>query len=98
LEALRHHHGRRADHATAKLGRWLRAIPGLELAANQTFYSFRHTASSELASAKVPEALADFITGHSPANLKRRVYHHWPVADVRDAIETLPNPLAQGAA
>jgi integrase len=89
--------GRSATAATNKLGLWLRKIPGLAVEEKQSFYSFRHTVCTEFERHpdKVSDALGCFITGHADgkSTVKRRVYLHPTVEDVRKAIELLPNPF-----
>jgi integrase len=90
--------GRSAKAATNRSGKWLRSIPGLNLGERQSFYSFRHSVASEFDRHpdKVSEKLACYITGHSDgkSTVRRRVYLHPSVEDVRRAVELLPNPFS----
>jgi integrase len=102
FDNLTEYEGKRRKDATNRLGKWLRTIKGLNLADDQSFYSFRHTVVSELERYpdKVSQRMADFITGHAGGgnrNVKTKHYYHPAVEDVRRAIELLPNPFAARA-
>jgi integrase len=60
--------------------------------ARRTFHSLRHSFTSTLANAGVPEELRMKLTGHSSKEVHRG-YTHLELDTLRKAIGTIPAPL-----
>ncbi len=91
---------RRADAASREISEWVRSL-GIRNPSKTVRYkpnhSFRHYCKTEWRNNKVEEELHDAITGHS-SNSNSRQYGEYELRLMLDAIESLPNPLAETTA
>jgi hypothetical protein len=91
---------RRADAASREISEWVRSL-GIKNPSKTVRYkpnhSFRHYCKTEWRNAKVEEELHDAITGHGEDS-DSRDYGEYQLRLMLEAIEKLPNPLAEATA
>jgi integrase len=91
---------RRADAASRVISEWVRSL-GIKNPSKTVRYkpnhSFRHYCKTEWRNAKVEEELHDAITGHGEDS-DSWDYGEYQLRLMLEAIEKLPNPLAEATA
>lgn len=91
---------RRADAASREISEWVRSL-GIKNPSKTVRYkpnhSFRHYCKTEWRNAKVEQEVHDAITGHGEDS-DSRDYGEYQLRLMLEAIETLPNPLAEATA
>lgn len=83
--------GRRNKTASNRANEFLRKTCRIE-DPEKSFHSWRHTICSMLESADVPEARAEWMTGHAPVGVRRKVYLHRELPEVVAAFEKILDP------
>jgi integrase len=92
---------RRGDAASRNISEWVRSLgiknpsPKLRYKPN---HSFRNYVKTQWRNAKIEEETHVAITGHGSSKDESRNYGEYELKLMLEAIEKLPNPLAQGGA
>ena len=91
-------YGKRASKVTAECSTWLRNVVKIT-DPNKPFYSHRHTATSYLRNARLPdgspavkEDIERYILGHAGKGAHAGYGKRW-FETLRAAVEVIPNPL-----
>ena len=96
------HDNRRGDAASRDISEWIRDSLGIKDPSPKLRYkpnhSFRNYVKTQWRSAKIEEETHDAITGHGSSKDESRNYGEYELKLMLDAIERLPNPLAQRGA
>jgi integrase len=92
-------YGRRNGKVSKPISKWLRSVVGIS-DPNKPFHSHRHTAISYLRNTRTPEGhpavkedVERYLTGHAGKGAHAGYGKRW-IEELRLAIETIPNPLA----
>jgi hypothetical protein len=96
------HDNRRGDAASREISEWIRDDLGVKDLSPKLRYkpnhSFRNYVKTQWRNAKIEEETHDAITGHGSSKDESRNYGEYELKLMLEAIEKLPNPLAERGA